>query len=146
MNLYCDSSALAKLYLQEGFTDETETLVTNAALVATSVVALPEVAAAIERAAKSGRIAASTVAQMHAGLNEDWSSLLRLPVTDVAARRAAALIASAPLHGFDAVHLASALMWAEALAEPVTFATFDRPLWHAAEAEGLHAWPANFGR
>jgi predicted nucleic acid-binding protein len=122
MNLYCDSSALAKLYLQEQSTDETAKLVTDAALVATSVDALPEVAAAIARAGRDGRIAARTVAQLHAGLNGDWSSLLRLPVTDLAARRAATLIASAALHGFDAVQLASALMWAE--------------------AEGLEAWPA----
>ena len=40
------------------------------------------------------------------------------------------------LRGYDAVHLASALAWAEALEETITFATFDVQLWRAAAEHG----------
>jgi len=34
------------------------------------------------------------------------------------------------------------LIWQEALAEPVTLATFDRELWYAARQDGMHVYPA----
>ena len=45
------------------------------------------------------------------------------------------------LRGYDAVHLAAALSWGEALNAPVTLATFDRQLWQAAKMQGLRAYP-----
>ena len=36
---------------------------------------------------------------------------------------------------------ASALSWQENTQARVTFATFDRPLWQAAQAAGLAVWP-----
>jgi hypothetical protein len=40
------------------------------------------------------------------------------------------------------VHLACALVWYEALDEPVTLATYDRELWRGAKASGLVPWPS----
>ena len=45
------------------------------------------------------------------------------------------------LRGYDAVHLASAVTWQEALGEVVTLATFDKQLWVAATRAGLVSWP-----
>ena len=45
------------------------------------------------------------------------------------------------LRGYDAVHLASALTWQEALGEPVLLATFDKQLWSAAPKAGVAIWP-----
>ncbi len=45
------------------------------------------------------------------------------------------------LRGYDAVHLASALLWQSSLSRPVTLATFDRQLWDAAQLVGLEVWP-----
>jgi hypothetical protein len=46
------------------------------------------------------------------------------------------------LSGYDAIHLASALAWSEALGETVAVAAYDRELWRGAKASGLSAWPA----
>ena len=43
------------------------------------------------------------------------------------------------LRGYDSLHLAAAFLWQEALATPVTLATFDRELWLAARDVGLEA-------
>jgi hypothetical protein len=56
--------------------------------------------------------------------------------------RAAALAWEHGLRGYDAVHLAAALVWRETLGEPVTVATYDRELWRGAQASGLQPWPA----
>lgn len=46
------------------------------------------------------------------------------------------------VRGYDAVHLASGLVWQAGLGAGVTFATFDVHLWKAAQAESLSVFPA----
>ena len=55
--------------------------------------------------------------------------------------RASAVAWSQGLRGYDAVHLACALMWQESLGDGVTLATYDRELWRGAGAGGLVPWP-----
>ncbi len=55
--------------------------------------------------------------------------------------RADSLALAHELRRYDAAHLACAVLWHEAVGEPVTLATFDRPPWEAARKEGLGAWP-----
>ena len=45
------------------------------------------------------------------------------------------------LTGIDALHLASALLWREALGEPVQMATYDEKLKEGAQASQLTIWP-----
>jgi hypothetical protein len=45
------------------------------------------------------------------------------------------------LRGYDAIHLASALMWRESLGVDTLMATFDKQLWEAALSEGFTVWP-----
>ena len=72
----------------------------------------------------------------------EWDHLIRLQVTEALLRRAGALAWEHALRGYDAVHLAAALLWRDALGQPVSVATYDRQLWQAAAAVGLTAWPA----
>jgi hypothetical protein len=46
-----------------------------------------------------------------------------------------------PLRGFDAIHLASAMIIHEKLPEDFLFVCFDHRLTHAAHEEGLKAFP-----
>ncbi len=45
------------------------------------------------------------------------------------------------LRGYDAVQLASALLWREGLGQEIEMATFDRQLWGAARETGLQTIP-----
>jgi len=47
------------------------------------------------------------------------------------------------VRGYDAVHLASALIWQEGVGEVVTLATCDRQLWDAGHMQGLTVFPEN---
>jgi len=47
------------------------------------------------------------------------------------------------LRGYDAIHLAAAAFWQDALGQPVTMATFDHQLWVAAGRIGLEVCPSD---
>jgi uncharacterized protein len=140
--VYLDASALVKRYVDETDSEAVHALVAGATAVSTVTISGAEVPAAI---AKAARMAALTRAGAEAALRAfqaDWDYLIRLQVTEALVRRAASLAWEQALRGFDAVHLAAALLWAEATDEPVHLATFDLQLWHAAHASGLAPWPA----
>jgi predicted nucleic acid-binding protein len=66
---------------------------------------------------------------------------LRLQITEAIVAQADALAWKYGLRGYDAIHLASAVFWQEAMGEPVTLASFDRVLWQAAQKAAISAWP-----
>ena len=71
----------------------------------------------------------------------DWSDLFRLNVNSTLAARAERPAWEENLRGYDAVQLASALVWKEHLAGGVTVATFDVALWEAAGRHALGLFP-----
>ena len=62
-------------------------------------------------------------------------------INETTVARAASLAWDHGLRGYDAVHLATALLWRELLDTSVTLATFDRQLWNAASESGFVMWP-----
>lgn len=139
--LYLDASALVKRYVVERYSAETNAVITSAESVGTAMVSRAEVAAAFSKAV---RVKALTRPKAWAALQsfrQDWVNLVRIQVTETVMTRADELAWSANLRGYDAVHLASALVWQDALGEPVTFATFDQTLWQVAGTAGLLVFP-----
>jgi predicted nucleic acid-binding protein len=62
-------------------------------------------------------------------------------VTEALVDRARTLAWNHPLRGYDAVQLASALMWQESVGIEIVVGTFDRQLWTAAQQAGMKVWP-----
>jgi uncharacterized protein len=139
--VYMDASALVKRYVAETGSVDVAAVVDAAELVATAVISRAEVSAALARAARIGLAAREAVESCLTEFEADWSDFLRLDVNEAAVARASALAWSQQLRGYDAVHLACALLWYETLGSPVTLATYDRELWRGAQAAGLIAWP-----
>ena len=73
----------------------------------------------------------------------EWPWLIRIQATELVLARADALAWELGLRGYDAVHLASALIWQEGVGEAVTLATYDRQLWDAGHMQGLTVFPEN---
>ena len=73
---------------------------------------------------------------------QHWPSYVRVRITELLIRDADHLAIQYNLRGYDAVHLASALIWNDRTSEQILFATFDDNLWLAAEAEGLDVFPS----
>lgn len=135
---YFDSSALVKLVIDEDGSEDAALLWDGADSVLTSRVAHPEVRAALAAAERGERLDA----QAHLQAKADWAELRRaLRLVEVTAQlehEAGNLAEQHALSGFDAIHLASALMIA---AIPVVVATWDGRLHQAAQAAGLATLP-----
>jgi predicted nucleic acid-binding protein len=140
--VYLDASALVKRYVAEAGSAEVEALIGKARAIGTVVVSRAEVAAALAKAARIGLVTREAATKALGAFNADWEHLIRLQLGEPLAARAATLAWEHGLRGYDAVHLAAALVWREALGEAVAVATYDRELWRGAQASGLSPWPA----
>jgi len=139
--LYLDASALVKRYVAERGSDEVIALTAGADAAATSLVSRAEVAAALARAVRLGALDGEGGRRAQLRFSREWPDLVRVPVTEALVSRAEALAWDHGLRGYDAVQLAAALTWQDAIGEDVVLATFDRQLWKAAPGAGLRAWP-----
>ena len=142
MIVYLDASALVKRYVAEPGSAQVEALIGEARAIGTAVVSRAEVAAALAKAARVGLVTREAAKKAFEAFNADWEHLIRLQLGEPLAARAASLAWDHGLRGYDAVHLATALLWREMLGESVTVATYDRELWRASQASGLSPWPA----
>jgi predicted nucleic acid-binding protein len=142
MILYMDTSALAKRYLAEPGSADVNQWIAQAHPAVTGIITRAELAAAIHRAGRLGWINASEYAAALGLFRGDWELIGQLPVSEATVRRADELAGRHGLRGFDAIHLACALLFQESLGEAVTMTTYDRLLWQAARAEGLAVLPA----
>jgi predicted nucleic acid-binding protein len=133
--LYLDTSALAKLYLEEEGSDQVREWTAAAEALATSRVALAELAAAIARRRREGGLTDDESEAIRSAMTEDWN---RLVVVHLDEHRAADVAFAHELRGFDAIHLAAALEVRDALGDiPVCFSCFDQRLSRAASAQGF---------
>lgn len=138
--VYLDTSALVKRYVAEAGSEEVRALLQEAQAVATSAVAQVEMAAALAKAMRMGVLSPEGAQAALDAFLEDWPRLHRLRLTDLLLERARDLAWREGLRGYDAAHLAAALLWQEALEVPVLLATFDVGLWRAA-GRYLRVWP-----
>ena len=141
MFLYLDTSALAKMYIIEIGTEEVNRAISDAETTGTVTLARVEMTAAIGKTVRMGALEQADALNSLKKFRNEWTNLTRIQVTDHLITRADALAWEHNLRGYDAVHLAAALIWHEGLGEPVMFATFDQSLWTAAQREGLIPFP-----
>jgi predicted nucleic acid-binding protein len=139
--VYLDASALVKRYVTERGSRETGELSARADVVATSLVSRAEVAAALAKAVRLGIVEPERGRKAQRAFARQWPDIAKVPVTEALVSRAEALAWDYALRGYDAVQLASALTWQEAVGAEITLATFDRQLWDAGRQAGVRMWP-----
>lgn len=139
MIAYFDSSALVKLAIDELGSDSAAGLWDAADAVLSSRVAYPEVRAALGAARRSHRLTREQLPEATALWDGFWQSLRIMELDGGLAHRAGDLAEDHALSGFDAIHLASAVLLA---GDQPIFATWDRRLHAAAQALGFLTLPA----
>lgn len=115
----------------------------QAELVATAVISRAEIAAALAKGVRIGALKKDAAFALLILFRKEWPNLSRLDLNENIVARADALAWEHRLRGFDSVHLACALMWQEAMDQPVTLATYDQALWRVAQRVGLISFPEN---
>lgn len=126
-----------KLYAVEDGREVVERAVEAAEAVATSVVAYAEARAALARKLREGVFSDEAHREAVEALDEDWEAFEKTEVPERLAHEAGDLAGEHALRGFDAIHLASALLVSDAYSEQrneqtVLFLGFDSNLSKAA--------------
>ena len=137
MILYLDSSALVKRYVEEDGTDRVDALWEEASELVTSSVAFSECLSAFCRRMREGIISEAQCLSTISLFEEEYSKIALVPVTPELDEIVKDILLKHPLRGFDAIHLASALLVHRIGRLNVTFACFDVALNRAARHEGL---------
>jgi uncharacterized protein len=139
--LYLDSSAIVKEYIEETGAAEMRKAVALAEVSGTSVIARAEVIATFQKTIRVGVLRREEAERLRISFNRGWPNLARIRVTERLIDHASDLAWKFGLRGYDAVHLASAAAWQQALGLRVTIASFDKALWTAAREIDLEAFP-----
>jgi len=142
MILYLDTSALVKKYFKETGSADIISLWKESIAIATSSIAYAETMASFFRKKREADISEKTINKTVDIFQKDWESFVRITATNDLNANIDRLIALHPLRGFDAIHLASALIVNERVPETFLFACFDKRLLKAAITEGLKTFPA----
>jgi predicted nucleic acid-binding protein len=140
--LYLDASALVKRYIQEKASQDVNAWIEATDMVVTGLITRVEVAAAIARAGRMKLITPDETLAALRQLRSEWDSFQRLPITVNTVARGDALAVDHNLRGYDATHLACALIWQETLGMPVTLASFDSQLIEAARGVQMAYLPS----
>jgi uncharacterized protein len=131
-----------KRYILEKASQDVNTWIEAADMVVTGLITRVEVAAAIARASRMNLITPDETLAPLRQFRSEWESFHRLPITENTMVRGDALAVEHNLRGYDATHLACALIWQEILGMPVTLASFDSQLIEAARGVQMAHLPS----
>ena len=135
--IYLDTSALVKRYVKEKGSERVNSFFAEEEPITTAKIAYAEALAAFSRRKREGYIAEKDCVLLCHRFNSEWEAYLVVELSDEILKATRGLIDEYPLRGFDAIHLASALLIRNSLKKGITFVCSDRNLLHAAEKERL---------
>jgi uncharacterized protein len=141
VNLYLDTSALIKRYIDEMGSPDVRAWIRSSDDKATTLITRAEISAAINRLLRMRQLSQEDYGNVLEEFRSEWQDFHRLPITEMLVARADNLACEHNLRGYDSVHLAAALIWQELLGLPVTLATFDGELAEAARASSMMVLP-----
>lgn len=141
MILYLDTSALVKRYFKEPYSDELLLKWMEATEVMTSSVAYAETLASFYRKKREAGLKDNLIRKIADSFCRDWKSFIRVELSNELNEYIDTAVAKYPLRGFDAIHLASAMIIHERLKHDFIFVCFDQRLIHAAQTEGIKTFP-----
>lgn len=133
MILFCDTSALIKLYIVETGSKELKHHVSESEAVAVCRIAWAEAHAALSRRAREVAKDAAIIEQAKAALAKDWPHFVVTELNQALVERAGEYADTFALRGYDSVQLAAAYEARRISGLPIFFASFDARLNKAAK-------------
>jgi len=135
---YFDSSSIVKWFFDEPYADLTRSVKDETDIAITSILSYPEVLSAFNRAYREDRCSKPDMEFIRDEFLEIWYDFQWIKTSELMVFNTRELIFKHGLRGYDAVHLASALMVREEGDNiNLFFSCFDRVLNRAAKKEGL---------
>lgn len=137
MILFCDTSALLKLYIVEAGSEALKARVVEAEAVAVCRIAWAEAHAALSRRAREVPEDAPVIEQAKVALAQDWPRFVVMEVDQALVERAGNYADTFALRGYDSIQLAAAFEAGRIAQSPICFACFDARLNKAADVLGM---------
>jgi predicted nucleic acid-binding protein len=132
VNLFADSSALAKRYIADEKSDDFEELLQRATSLTVSILCLPEIISALCRRRRERDLTSAQYAACKSALEADLADATVIQITDEVTLTCIRLLETNSLRSSDAIQIASALAWHADI-----FASADARQCAAARACGL---------
>lgn len=132
LNVFFDSSALAKRYVEEKGSERVQAILSSASTLAVSVICIPEIVSALYRRRRERKLSTEEYQNAKASLLSDIDDATIIGVTQEVIAQAVALLEQFSLRGADALHVACASEWSTDL-----FVSVDNRQCAAARAHGL---------
>jgi predicted nucleic acid-binding protein len=132
VNLFADSSALAKRYIADEKSEELDILLQSSKSLAVSLLCLPEIISALCRRWRESFLTRSQYSAAKAALEADLADAAVIALIDEVLLQSIRLLESFPLRASDAIQISSALVW-----QADMFVSADARQCAAAKAAGL---------
>ena len=133
MNVFADSSALAKRYIADEQSSEMDDILQGASDLGVSVLCLPEIISALCRRRRERFLKPAEYASAKNALDADLADATIVQITDEVLIDSVRLLELHPLRASDAIQVSSALVWGAD-----RFISADMRQCAAAKAAGLH--------
>lgn len=137
MILFCDTSALLKLYIAEAYSEAVKAWAAEAEAVAVCRIAWAEAHAALSRRAREVPEDVLVIEQAKVALAQDWPRYLVMEADQMLVERAGNYADTFALRGYDSIQLAAAFETGRISQSPICFACFDVRLNKAASVLGM---------
>jgi predicted nucleic acid-binding protein len=132
VNVFADSSALAKRYIADEQSVSLDEILESATDLAVSVLCITEIISALCRRRRERFLKPAEYLQVKAALEADLADATVLQITDEVLLESIRLLESHPLRSSDAIQVSSALLWGAD-----RFVSADARQCAAAKASGL---------
>lgn len=132
LNVFFDSSALAKRYIEEKGSDQVQAILSSASALAVSVICVPEIVSALCRRRREHKLSTEEYRNARASVLSDIDDAMVIGMTEEVIAQAVGLLEQFPLRSADALHIACASAWSTDL-----FVSADDRQCKAARARGL---------
>ncbi|MFN9660306.1 MAG: type II toxin-antitoxin system VapC family toxin [Cyanobacteriota bacterium] len=141
MILFCDTSALLKLFIDEQGSESMINAHSSSKAIAVCRITWAESMAALAQRTRFKGTNQSRLAQARSMFEQAWPGFVIADITKPLVEKAGVFAEAFALRGFDSVQLAAAYQLHEQFALPLTFACFDRRLNQAAKLLQLEVLP-----
>ena len=108
LNVFFDSSALAKRYIEENGSDQVQAILSSASTLAVSVICVPEIVSALCRRRRERKLSNEEYRNARGSVLSDIDDATVIGLTEEVIAQAVALLEQFPLRSADALHIACA--------------------------------------
>ena len=137
MILYCDTSALIKLYLKEDFSEMVHALAVNATAIAACRITWAETMAGFARRSRENPADSNAIELCRKHFHSEWHRYMIVEVNQDLMELAGDFADTFALRAHDSVQLAAARTLQKEITEELHFACFDNRLQKAARVLGM---------